>query len=343
VRVHLVGEAAEHTADLRAHLDPAVEIVSLPADAASTTTYDGGIGPDDVVVSLRFRRPAGRAPSFRLLHVPGAGLDGVDLDALRPETAVAHVFEHEIPIAEYVLARLLEWEIRASEMTAAFSAQDWPEQYRHRIPHGEVHGKTLGILGYGRIGRAIAARAAAFGMRILAVDDHAGSDEQATVVPGERRYEVFGAADHLVVACPLTDETAGLIDRAALAALPPHAVLVNVSRAGVVDEDALYEALVSGRIGGAVLDVWYRYPSSSDTDPPPANRPFWDLPQVWCTPHSCAWTRELSHRRYAVIARNVDALAAGRPLVHLVRPGRPAALATAGPSPDPSHQHQERR
>ncbi|GAA4840382.1 2-hydroxyacid dehydrogenase [Actinomycetospora corticicola] len=322
MKVHLVGEAAGHAADLTAHLDPSHEVVALPADAATTGAYDDRIDPDDVVVSLRFRRPSGQAPAFRLLHVPGAGLDGIDLDALRPETAVANVFEHEIPIAEFVLARLLDWEIRAGEMTDRFTAEGWPEQYRHRLPHGEVHGKTLGLLGYGRIGRAVAARASAFGMRVLALDDHALDDRTTTVFPPDRLHAFLAEVDHLVVACPLTAQTTGLIDRPALAVMKAHAVVINVSRAEVVDEDALYEALTSGAIGGAVLDVWYRYPSSSEPDPPPAHRPFWDLPNVWCTPHSSAWTRELSQRRYAVIAANINRLATGGPLSHLVRPSQ---------------------
>lgn len=322
MRVLLVGEAAEHAADLTAHLDPPREVVPLPAEVATTDTHDDRIAADDVVVSLRFRRPTGPAPLFRLLHVPGAGLDGIDLDHLRPETAVANVFEHEIPIAEYVLARLLEWEIRAGELTDRFTAEAWPGQYRHRVPHGEVHGKTLGLLGYGRIGRAVAARAAAFGMRVLALDEHASDDGIATVFPPDRLPELLAAVDHLVVACPLTERTTGLVDRAALDVMQRHAVVINVSRAEVVDEDALYDALASRSIGGAVLDVWYRYPGPTEPDPPPAHRPFWELPNVWCTPHSSAWTRELSRRRYAVIAENVNRLDAGRPLANLVRPSR---------------------
>lgn len=326
MKVLLVGEAGEHAADLTAHLEPPLEVVALPADAASTATHDDRIGPDDVVVSLRFRRPAGRSPDFRLLHVPGAGLDGIDLDGLRAGTGVANVFEHEIPIAEYVLARVLEWEIRAGEMAERFSPAAWPEQYRHRVPHGEVYGKTLGIVGYGRIGRSVAARAAAFGMRVLALDEYAVDDGLATVFPPDGLHDLLAAIDYLAVACPLTERTTGLIDRAALAAMPRHAVVINVSRAEVVDEDALYDALASRSIGGAVLDVWYRYPSSAEPDPPPAHRPFWELPNVWCTPHSSAWTRELSQRRYAVVAANINALGADRPLVNLVRPpqGAPA-------------------
>lgn len=321
MRVVLVGEAAEHEADLRPHLDPSVEIVALPAEAATTDAHDDAIDVDDVVVSLRLRRDGAPLPPFRLLHVPGAGLDGVDLDALDPGTDVANVFEHEIPIAEFVLARLLEWEIRAADVQAAFAPDAWADTYRHRVAHGELHGRSLALVGYGRIGRAIATRAAAFGMRVTAVDDHAAGHDFAQVLPTARLRDVAAGADRLVVACPLTEQTHGMIDADLLAAMPSDAVLVNISRAEVVDENALWEALRHDVIGGAILDVWYRYPSAADPAPAPAAHPFWELPNAWCTPHSSAWTRSLARRRYAVIADNVERLASGRPLRNTVRTG----------------------
>jgi phosphoglycerate dehydrogenase-like enzyme len=321
VKILLVGEAAEHVEDLRPHLDQPWEVLALPAEAAHSTGHDDRIDAADVVVSLRWPREPAAAPALRLLHVPGAGLDGVDLAGLRPDTAVANVFEHEAPIAEFVLARLLEWEIRAGAMQAAFGPAQWAQQYRHRAPHGELHGRALGIVGYGRIGRAIATRAAAFGLRVTAVDDYAKPDAAAAVRPTAELPELLAGSDYLVLACPLTPETTGLIDAAALAAMPAHAVLVNISRAPIVDADALYSALREERIGGAILDVWYRYPTGTDADPAPADRPFWDLPNAWCTPHSSAWTTQLPRRRYAVIADNINRLASGRPLRNLVRAG----------------------
>jgi phosphoglycerate dehydrogenase-like enzyme len=318
VKILLVGEAAGHADELRPQLERPWDVVGLPADAAFDAAHDDRIDPDDVVVSLRWRRDS-TPPAFRLLHVPGAGLDAVHTGSLRPDTAIANVFEHEIPIAEFVLARLLEWEIRAGAMQAAFGPERWPGQYRERVPHGELHGRSLGLIGYGRIGRAIAARAAAFGLRVTAVDDHTSADANAAVRSTADLPDLLAHSDYLVVACPLTPETTGLLDAAALAAMPAHAVLVNISRAAIVDPAALYTALRDNRIGGAILDVWYAYPTGGDPDPAPAAQPFWDLPNAWCTPHSSAWTRQLPRRRYAVIADNVNRLASGRPLRNLVR------------------------
>jgi phosphoglycerate dehydrogenase-like enzyme len=319
MKIILIGEAADHEADLRRGLDRQHDIVALPAEAAHSGRDDARIEPDDVVVTLRWSRPDGEVPSFRLLHVPGAGLDGLDLSALHPETVVTNVYEHEIPIAEFVLARLLEWEVRATAMQDAFTPAAWPQLYQHRNPHGELHGKTLGIVGYGRIGRAIAARAAAFGVRVRAVDDAAAPDGTAEIASTDLLPDVLAGCDYVVLACPLTAATTGLIDAAVLGRMPAHAVLVNVSRAEIVDEAALYAALRDGGIGGAVLDVWYRYPASATDTAAPAEHPFWNLPNAWCTPHSSAWTHQLPVRRYAVVAENVNRLVSGEPLRNVVR------------------------
>jgi phosphoglycerate dehydrogenase-like enzyme len=111
---------------------------------------------------------------------------------------------------------------------------------------------------------------------------------------------------------------------AELAAMKRDAVLINVSRAELVDEAALYRALSGGTIGGAVLDVWYGYPKGSDDRVAPSTLPLLDLPNVVATAHSSAWTEALPGRRYAVIADNLKRLREGRPLVNEVRAARTA-------------------
>ena len=118
---------------------------------------------------------------------------------------------------------------------------------------------------------------------------------------------MFRQVDFLLIACPLTPETHGLIGDAQLKLLKRTAVLINVSRGPIVDEEALYEALWSGRIGGATLDVWYDYPSPGIRTASVAV-PFENLTHVHCTAHSCAWTAELLERRFAVIADNLGRL-----------------------------------
>lgn len=323
MRIFLVGEAAEHRDELTRHLAVPAEIVALPRSAADSATADDEFGVDDVVVSLRFNRPR-PAPPIRLLHVPGAGLDQVDFEILHPDTMVANVFEHEGPIAEFVLARLLEWEIRAADLQRDFEPGSWTTTYRARRQHGELAGKTMGLIGYGRIGRAIAARAAAFGVHVVAVDDHAHSADLdgVDVRSTDALPDVQARAHYLVVACPLTAATTGLIDAEALARMRGDAVLVNVSRGPIVAQWALYAALRDGSIGGAILDVWYRYPGAEEDVVAPADAPLWELSNAWCTPHCSAWTSELPGRRYAVIAENVNRLVAGQPLRNVVHRSR---------------------
>ncbi|HEX2017886.1 MAG TPA: 2-hydroxyacid dehydrogenase [Aurantimonas sp.] len=320
MKIFMIGEAANHADKLAACLHEPRQIVPLPREAAYSADFDSQIGADDAVISLRLKRPDGPCPPFRLLHVPGAGLDGIDFAALSAGTTVCNVFEHEIPIAEYVLAAMLEWEIRAGEMRQSFTPQAWPDIYRQRVPHGEIHGKTLGLVGFGRIGRAIALRAKAFGMRILALDAFASDLGPADrILPPDQLDELLPDVDYLVLACPLTEATHGLIGRDQLAAMKPTAVLINISRAEIADEAALYEALSNKVIGGACLDVWYRYPTGSDDRVEPANFPFHALENAVCTPHSSAWTRQLPQRRYAFMAANLDRLARGEALQNVVR------------------------
>jgi phosphoglycerate dehydrogenase-like enzyme len=320
-KIFLVGEAARHADTLSRALPKALqqaaEVVALPREAAHDAAQDNEIGAQDIIVSLRLARGGRPLPPVRLLHVPGAGLDGIDLEAVDPGTTVCNVFEHEGPIAEFVLASLLEWEIGLSTLRASFTPAAWSQIYRNRVPHGEVRDRTLGVLGFGRIGRAIADRARPFGMRILALD--AAAPPGGEVLAPDHLPDLLERSDYVVVACPLTEQTRGLIDAAALARMKSVAVLINISRAEIVDEGALYKALSERRIRGASLDVWYRYPKAADDMVEPASHPFHDLPNTICTPHCSAWTHDLMRRRYGVIAENIAALIEGRPLQNIVR------------------------
>jgi phosphoglycerate dehydrogenase-like enzyme len=321
MKVFMVGEAANHLVKLAPHAPAEAELVPLPRDAAYSGAYDASIGPGDCVIALRFSRQGAKAPPFRLLHVPGAGLDGIDMDSLPGSCLVCNVFEHEIPIAEYVLLAMLEWQIRLRSLSGAFTAQTWSDSYRHRQPHGELHGKVLGLVGLGRIGRAIAQRAGAFGMRVIAINRSADAPPGmvAQLFPAGAFHEFLAAADFVGITCPLTDTTRQLFDTDAFARMKSTAVLINVSRAEIADERALFAALSERRIGGAVLDVWYRYPADDAESVAPSSLPFDTLPNVIATPHSSAWTTDLPERRYAVIGQNLKRLVSGEALLNMVR------------------------
>jgi phosphoglycerate dehydrogenase-like enzyme len=275
------------------------------------------LGEIDADVVLATRLTAKETARLRcvLLHVPGAGLDGIPLSALPPACRVANVFGHEIPMAEYVVWAMLDHCVNTAGAPATLHAGNWAAAYHGRLMRAEASGSTVGILGFGHIGREIALRADALGIQVVAIT------RTGAPVGGARRtvaskdlLAVLPQLDFLVLACPLTDETRGIIGADALGLMRPGAVLINVGRAPLVDEAALFDALSERRIAAAYLDVWYQYPQSAETDLPPARHPFHKLPSVRCTPHIAGWTEQLLERRYTLIARNIAALYAGRGL-----------------------------
>lgn len=320
MKVVMIGEAAKHKDELTTQSHNRLEVITLPAEAAFSSKYDDMISEDDVVITLKFSRPQPHKLKFRLLHVPGAGLDGIDFSSLPQEAAICNVYEHQIPIAEYVMLTMLEWEIRLAEMRKNFSYEKWSKEYFARVPHGELFGKKLVLVGFGGIAREIARRARAFGMHIAAIDKYACDKEGVAdiLLKNEDMDKALVDADFLVVTCPLTDETKSMINHDVFGAMKKDAVLINVSRGPIVVEKDLYEALSGGKIAGAVLDVWWRYPQTQDDNVAPADYPFDSMHNMICTPHSCAWTKELTWRRYGVIAHNIDNLIEGKPLKNVV-------------------------
>jgi phosphoglycerate dehydrogenase-like enzyme len=236
---------------------------------------------------------------------------------------------HAIPIGEYVLASMLAFARRFRPLLERQQHHHWalPEEIYRSLVGVELRGAVLGIVGYGSIGREVARLGTAFGTRVLAckrdpasradpgwrpegVGDPEGSIPEAFFGPSGL-HEMLGRSDFVVVTCPLTPETAGLIDAAALATMRPGAYLVNVSRGGIVDEPALIEALRAGRIGGAGLDVTAR-------EPLPAESPLFDLPNVLVTPHCSGTTAAYNDRAVEVFCENLRRHLAGRPLLNRI-------------------------
>jgi phosphoglycerate dehydrogenase-like enzyme len=291
----------------------------------------------DAVIALKF----GRAEACRfltpLLHLPGAGADAVEFEALQPGCSVCNVFEHEVPIAEFVFAAMLDHALGYGKMAREFSAERWSEIYHARRPHAEIFGKTLGLLGFGHIGKAVTQRARAFGMQVHAISHSGHAPGADWVGSSPQLHEMLAVADFIVIACPLTAETRGLIGADEIAAMKSSAILINIGRAQIIDEEPLFRALQSGRLAGATLDVWYDYPAAGDLQDRPSRFPFERLPNVHCTPHSCAWTEGLFQRRYAVIADNLARLRRGEPLRNVIytapRPNIAIAAVDGGVTP----------
>lgn len=315
MKVAFAGVFAGHVADrVRARL-------RIPCEV--TLVDDREIGDVDVLVSMAFTREmAAAAPRLRLVQVPGAGLDRIDRAALAPGTALANAYGHDVGIAEYVIGAMLAITRSFCRLDAGLRRGRWDSVWSGApVPlWPELAGKTLGILGYGRIGQAVARRALAFDMDVLAIrrDVSRPDPHRLAFLRGPAALaEVLGRADYLAVTLALTPDTRGLIGARQLALMKPTAVLINVARGEVVDEDALYGALHRGAIAGAALDVWYRYPTG-DAPVHPGHRPFHALPNVLMTPHVSGWTEGMMDARAGVIAENIHRAARGEAPVNLV-------------------------
>jgi phosphoglycerate dehydrogenase-like enzyme len=185
---------------------------------------------------------------------------------------------------------------------------------------GEIGGQTVGIVGLGHIGGEVARRAAALGCRVLAANRtvRAAAPAVERVYPWAELDRMLGECDTIVLSCALTPETTGLIGERRLAAMKPDALLINLARGALADEDALYRALRDGVIGGAALDTWWRYPSPADPAPRPSRHPFHELPNVIMTPHCSPRTDGTIARRSRDVARNIDRFIRGEPLANIV-------------------------
>ena len=268
------------------------------------------IADAEVVITnkVRLQRDDLRAaPSLRLVCIAATGTNNVDLEAARDYgIAVCNVLAYATPsVVEHVFAQLLALVRHAREYAARMRRQDWPRAAHFCLLEPTIHelaGKTLGIVGYGELGRGVARVAEAFGMEIL-LAQRPGSTPQAGRLP---LMELLPRVDVLSLHCPLTEQTRNLIGPEQLAAMKPSAILINTARGGIVDEPALLDALRQGRLGGAAIDVL-------SEEPPRQGNPLLDaeLPNLIVTPHIAWASLEARQRLVAELAANVQAFQRG--------------------------------
>ena len=323
LKIGIVGTfAASLEAPIRRNLTLACEIIVLDEVGIISRLAD-----IDVLVTMVLTDRMGRAGThLKLVQVPGAGLDRIDRSAIPQGARLANVYGHENRIAEYVMGAMIALTRDFARLDLALRKGDWQSQWAIGVAPPpvwpELAGKTIGILGYGRIGQAVARRARAFDMKICAVrqDVRRSVEDNVAFLGGpEATDEIIGQSDYVLIAMPATDATIGLMDRRRLGLMKSTAFLINVARAEIVDEDALYDALAKRSIAGAVLDVWYHYPR--ETGPTrPATRPFHELPNVLMTPHVSGWTDGMIDTRARLIAENIRRVAFGETPLNLVDP-----------------------
>jgi phosphoglycerate dehydrogenase-like enzyme len=292
----------EGEARWRAMLERAEVLFGIPGDSA-----------DGLAAALA------TAPRLRWVHATSAGggelvrRAGLDRKELERVTVTTSSGVHAVPLAEFTILGLLAVLKDLPGMLAAQRDRAWPTVRR---PLRELHGRTMVLVGLGEIGREVARLGKAFGMRTVGVRRSQRPPPPFTdeVHGPERLPELAGGADAMVVSLPLTDQTAGLVDRATIERLPEACIFVNVGRGGVVDEEALAEALAERRIAGAVLDVFA-------TEPLPPGSPLWTLPNVLVSPHAAALSERENERIVELFVANLRRFLDGSRLVKAVEPG----------------------
>lgn len=242
-----------------------------------------------------------RAPKLEVVGRLGVGLDNIDLDFCRQRKIAVYpaLGANAQAVAEYVLAMTLITLRGAYDRSDAVASGRWPRAY---LSDGrEAGGKTLGLVGFGDIGRLTARLANAIGIKVVAHDPAFADDDltwaHANVEPLGFE-ELLAKADVISLHLPLNPGTRGLFSRETLGRLKKGAILINTARGGIVDEVALADALRSNHLSGAAIDVFA-------SEPQPAGSPLADLPNVWLTPHIAGLSHEANHRVSGLIADQV--------------------------------------
>jgi phosphoglycerate dehydrogenase-like enzyme len=278
----------------------------LPPAEPLTDTQRTALGRIEVALTLDLPDDLGAiAPALRWVQAIGAGVDHLEPKvASTPVRLTTNGGSNAIGIAEFVMARILEHYKPLAEIAELQREHTWAPRYGRQLA-----GTTVALLGFGPINQAVAARAIAFGMRVLVVRRTPGDPPPgvADVVGADGLLSTLSAADVVIAAMPETPETTGMIGSAELASMRPGAFFCNVGRGSLVDEIALIEALESGHLGGAAIDV-------ASAEPLPADNPLWDAPRLHISAHCSSVPSAMFPEVHRLFRENLARYLAGQPL-----------------------------
>src|SRR3990170_191039 len=302
--------------------------------ASNGSELPGHLLPDvEILYAVRAWPDPEPAPSLRWIQFHYAGIDHVaDHPLLRGDVRVTTLSGAAVPqMAEFVLMAILGLGRRLPRLERDRADKRWAENRFERFRPIDLDGSTVGIVGYGSVGREVARLCRAFGARVLAVkrdlkqltdDNYALQDRgdpradlPTRIYPPQALASMAAECDFLVITVPLTAETRGMVGRAVFQKMNPTACLIDVSRGGVVDHNALVEALSEKRLGGAALDV---YP----VEPLPASSPLWEMPNVILSPHIAGASGRYFEQATALFAANLQRYISDQPLLNEFDPQR---------------------
>ncbi len=302
---------------LRDHLDARVELIT-------GRSVPHGTRVDGLVRGVPEQEHLLACPDLRHVFIPYAGLPRATRERLlpRPRVAVHNLHHNAASTAELAMALLLSASKLIVPHDRELRAGDWRRRYR-RPQTALLAGGHAVVVGYGAIGQRVAQACRGLGMRVTAIRRTAGRGDRhgpVALAPPTELTSLLRDADALLLCVPLTDATAGMVDVDVLAALPATAYVVNVGRGPLIDERGLFEALRDGRLAGAGLDVWYRYPRNEEqrSATPPSEYPFHELENVVLSPHRAGHTRQNEALRAKALAQLLLAAAAGEDVPHRV-------------------------
>jgi len=330
IRVLLTVELPDDQLDILRDVSDRVELLVYPVTQARDV-------PDEVWASVQVLYTTDvlpepeQAAQLRWIHTHWAGVDRLlDQPILQTEDVLLTTSSgiHATNMAEYAFAMMLAFGHRLLAMQEHKAARNWPSGDKHAFLPLPLRGSTVGIVGYGSVGREIARIAQVFGMEVLAVkrDVRQPAEHESYTLPGsgdpdglyfhrlyppEALVSMVRVCDFVVLAVPLTESTRGMVSEAVFEAMKPTAYLINMSRGGVVDEAALLKALEEGEIAGAACDVF-------EAEPLPDDSPLWKVPNLIISPHIAGIMADYGEKAVQVFAENLRRYIARKDLLNLV-------------------------
>ncbi len=322
MKIVMLGSLMKSVMDLAAENLFAQHTVTFLPNQPETDEQKRAYAEAEIIVGVGTHEGWPTPDNLKVWQVPNAGTDRVNTSNFPEGSLLCNISGHEIPIAEYIMASVLYWQIPLVDAFDRMKKNDWhyfsPENIAEKK---EVSGTTMGILGLGSIGRFTASRAKAFGMNVIACNREKieiGGDIDGYYAL-DQIHEFAAQVDFLVVSLALVEPTTGIVNREFLAAMKQDAVVINVGRAQLIDETAMYEALKNGKIRGAVLDPQYNYPTPDNPNAKPTNLDFSSLKNAMLTSHMSGASNRLVVRRAENLVKNIERFTKGETPTNIVK------------------------